>query len=72
MPMRGELPTVRARSHIRASAARVAWSRFVATILNPELQFVVCFCLIGYLIAINLILRFPGFGETFAAFAVFP
>jgi hypothetical protein len=57
---------------MRASAARVVWSRLLATIFNPELQFVVCFCLIGYLIAINLILRFPGFGETVAAFAVFP
>ena len=38
------------------------WSRFVATITNPDLIAVVVFCTIGLLVALNLILRFPDLG----------
>jgi hypothetical protein len=36
-------------------------STFTA-IANPDLHAIVSFCLIGLLLAINLILRFPDFG----------
>jgi hypothetical protein len=72
MPMRGELPTISARSRARPSAAQTAWSRLYATISNPDLQAVVGFCTIGLLIAINLILRFPDFGEYYTTLATFP
>ena len=38
------------------------WSRLVTVIANPELHAVVAFCLIGLLLTLNLILRFPDFG----------
>jgi hypothetical protein len=71
MPMRGELP-VPVRSYARASAAQVVWSCLVATISNEDLQSVALFCAIGFLITINVVLRFPDFGEGFATVAVFP
>ena len=38
------------------------WSRFIATITNPDLITVVVFCTIGLLVALNLILRSLDFG----------
>jgi hypothetical protein len=38
--------------------------RFVAALANPDLLAVVAFCLIGLLVALNLILRFPAFGAV--------
>jgi len=73
--MRGELPSVAARVCARpspASPAEIAWSRFVATITNRDLTAVVAVCTIGYLIAVNVILRFPDFGEAVATLATFP
>ena len=72
MPMRGELPTVAVRPCVRASAAEIAWSRFLSVISNRDLNAVIGFCTIGYLVAINVILRFPDFGEMAAALAIFP
>jgi uncharacterized membrane protein YdfJ with MMPL/SSD domain len=40
------------------------WSRLVTAIANPDLHAVVAFCLIGVLLALNLILRFPDFGAV--------
>jgi hypothetical protein len=72
MPMRDELPAIPVRSRARALQAQTAWSRFLATISNPDLQAVVGFSTIGLLIAINLILRFPDFGVYYATHTVFP
>jgi esterase/lipase superfamily enzyme len=72
MPMRGELPTVAARSYVRASRVEAGWRRFVAVISNPELRAVVAFCTIGFLITVNIVLRFPDFGGTVAQLASFP
>jgi hypothetical protein len=47
----------------------MAWSRFVAVISNPELQTVVAFSVIGLLLMLNAIFRFPDFGQTFTEFA---
>jgi len=70
--MRGELPNLKARSYARLSAAEIAWSRIWTTVTHPDLRVIVAFCTIGYLIAINLIIRFPDFGDTVAALAIFP
>jgi hypothetical protein len=72
MPMRGELPTIAARTHTRASQFKTAWSRFSVVLFNPELQTIVAFSLIGLLVILNAMLRFPDFGQTFAELAQFP
>ncbi len=38
------------------------WSRIVTVITNPDLLTVVTFCLVGLLLSLNFILRFPDFG----------
>jgi hypothetical protein len=72
MPMRGELPPVSARSRVPPSAAEIVWSHVLAAIANTDLGFVVAFSLCGYLAALNLILRFPDFGQMVASLAIFP
>lgn len=47
------------------------WSRLVTAIANPDLHAVVAFCLIGFLLALNLILRFPDFGAVIEQFNQF-
>jgi uncharacterized membrane protein YdfJ with MMPL/SSD domain len=46
----------------RKQWAETQWSRLATAIANPELHAVVAFCLIGLLLALNLMLRFPAFG----------
>jgi hypothetical protein len=72
MPMRGELPTIRARTHAQASPVATGWSWFVAVISDPELHTIVAFSMIGILVMLNVALRFPEFGQTFAELAQFP
>jgi hypothetical protein len=72
MPMRGELPIATARACIRQSVAESFWSNCLAIITNRDLHFVVGFCLAGFLLTINVVMRFPDFGQTFAALGVFP
>jgi hypothetical protein len=45
-------------------AAERLWPRFVAAITDPDLLGVVAFCAIGFLLALNLMLRFPDFGAV--------
>ena len=40
------------------------WSRLVTAITNPDLLTVVTFCLVGLLLSLNFILRFPDFGAV--------
>ena len=40
------------------------WLEFVAAITNPELLTVVAFCLIGLLLSLIFILRFPDSGAV--------
>jgi len=40
------------------------WLEFAAAITNPELLTVVAFCLIGLLLSLIFILRFPDFGAV--------
>jgi hypothetical protein len=72
MPMRSELPIAAARACIHQSAAEKIWSKCFAVISNRDLHFVVGFCAAGFLLTVNVVLRFPDFGETFAALQVFP
>jgi hypothetical protein len=72
MPMRGELPTAAARLRFRAHTVAIAWSRCRAFLANPDLQGVVAFCLIGFLAALNVILRFPDFGAYYVSLPVSP
>ena len=48
----------------QAEKTETEWSRLVTAIANPDLHAVVAFCLIGFLLALNLILRFPDFGAV--------
>jgi len=72
MPMRGELPTVVARSCPPPSTAAVLWSYARDIITNPELHGIVAFCTIGLLVTINVMARFPDLGGFFASSLLFP
>jgi hypothetical protein len=73
MPMRGELPTVTARSsYARESKARTAWSRLVAVMSDQDLQCVAMISAIGVLAAINMALRVPDFGALSVTLQSFP
>ena len=48
----------------QAEKTRTEWSRLVTAIANPDLHAVVALCLIGFLLALNLIRCFPGFGAV--------
>jgi hypothetical protein len=72
MPMRSELPIATGQACIRQSAAEYIRSKCFAIISNRDLHFVVGFCLAGLLLTINVVLRFPDFGQTFAELQVFP
>jgi hypothetical protein len=73
MPMRGELPVATtARACIRQSVTEKIWSKCFAILSNRDLHFVVGFCLAGLLLTVNVVLRFPDFGQMFAALQIFP
>jgi hypothetical protein len=48
----------------RTQRTETEWSQLVMAITNPDLHAVIAFCLIGLLISLNLILRFPDFGAV--------
>jgi len=72
MPMRGELKPVAVRSGARTSAAQRGWSVFIAIARHQDLQSILAFCTIGFLLTMNLVLRFPDFGAAMAELALFP
>jgi len=47
-----------------SSVTKATWLQAVAAIMTADLNAVVVFCLIGLLLALNLILRFPDFGAV--------
>jgi uncharacterized membrane protein YdfJ with MMPL/SSD domain len=51
-------------ANLRTQKTETEWSRLVTAIANPDLHAVVAFCLIGLLLTLNLILRFPSFGAV--------
>jgi hypothetical protein len=72
MPMRGELPTITAPTHTRASSVRTGWLRFVAVVSDPGLQTIVALSMIGILVTLNAIFLFPDFGQVYADFSLSP
>ena len=72
MPMRGELPTIAARTYTRASPVKTGWLRFVVAVSNSELHAVVAFSAIGVLLMLYFALLFPDFGQTYSDLAQFP
>ncbi len=71
MPMRGELPSVQARTYA-GQTPRPQRSWFIAAVTNRDFQAVVVFALIGMLATIDAVLRFPEFGAVMAQYAQFP
>jgi hypothetical protein len=47
-----------------ATTWRTTWRQAAAAIMTSDLIALVAFCLIGLLLALNLILRFPEFGAV--------
>jgi hypothetical protein len=72
MPMRGELPCRAARLCRDSSACESVYSRIIATITDPELELIICFCVIGLLITVFLVHAFPNFGEMVETLEQFP
>jgi hypothetical protein len=61
--MRELQPLIRAKGREADPASR-QWSWLKAAMANPDLVAVVIFCLIGLLLALNVMLRFPDFGAV--------
>ena len=55
----------------RTQRADTVWSQLVAAIIDPDLHAVVAFCLIGILLTLNLILRFPDLGAVIEQYGQF-
>lgn len=72
MPMRGELPTAAVRTCDRETASETFWSAALTIASDRDLQAVAGFTLIGLLLTINVVLRYPDFGQVFATLAMFP
>jgi hypothetical protein len=72
MPMRGELPTATAQTYDREAVTETFWSSALTIVLGRDLQAVTGVALIGLLLTINVVLRYPDFGQAFAELAVFP
>jgi hypothetical protein len=66
-----KLPSIAKVEDRYVKAADGALQQFGAAIRNPDLQAVVVFSLIGLLVALNLILRFPDFGAVIAQYNQF-
>jgi hypothetical protein len=63
-------PTIKHEDR-RSKTRDATWDRIVATITNPNLIAVMIIGIIGCLIAVNLILRFPDLGLTVEQFNPF-
>ena len=55
----------------QAKSASESWHRAYAALTDPELQIIVAFCLIGLLLTLNLIFRFPDMGAVIAQYNQF-
>jgi hypothetical protein len=69
--MRGELPTAAARTYDRESLGETFWSSALTIAADRDLHAVAAFALIGLLLTINVVLRYPDFGQAFAELAIF-
>ena len=73
MPMRGELQPISTRDYAqRPSSIESGLSRVAAIVFKSDLQAVAIFCVIGLLLTVNVIVRFPDFGLQLAELSVFP
>lgn len=63
-PVIGELPALAKPKDCHVGATGSALAEFVEVITDPELLTVVAFSLIGLLLALNFMLRFPDFGAV--------
>jgi hypothetical protein len=52
-------------------SASESWHRLYAAVTDPDLQIVAAFCLIGLLLTLNLIFRFPDMGAVIAQYNQF-
>jgi hypothetical protein len=52
-------------------SANESWQRLHAALADPDLQIVAAFCLIGLLLTLNLIFRFPDMGAVIAQYNQF-
>ena len=48
----------------QVNAAMAQWPKLITVTTDPDLVAVVAFCVIGLLIVLNVILRFPDFGAV--------
>jgi hypothetical protein len=77
MPMRDELPPVSSRSSARVSAQAMTQKQVMAseqvrsTIFNTELKVIAAICAIGYLTALNVMLRVPEMSSMLSAYTIF-
>jgi hypothetical protein len=55
----------------RTQRTETAQSRLITVITDPNLQTVVALCLIGFLLTLYFILRFPDFGALIAQYNQF-
>jgi hypothetical protein len=65
-----QLPVIRKLQPLEESKGRDVneapsqWPEFFAIFSNPDLPMIIAFCLLGLLLTLNLILRFPDFGAV--------
>jgi hypothetical protein len=52
------------KTHVEIHGETTVWHRIIAAITNPDFQAVLAFCLIGFLLALNLMMRFPDLGAV--------
>jgi hypothetical protein len=71
MPMRNELPPVSSRSRVRVSAQAISSEQVRTTIFDGEMKAITAICLIGYLTALNVMLRCPDVTSALAAYTIF-
>jgi hypothetical protein len=55
----------------RTQEPEIVWSALTTIITDPGLQAVVAFCLIGFLLTLNFILRFPDLGILIEQYSQF-
>jgi hypothetical protein len=63
-PVIRKLQTLEKSKRRDVDEAPSRWPGLFAIFTNPDLPMIVAFCLMGVLLTLNLILRFPDFGAV--------
>jgi hypothetical protein len=63
-PVIRKLQTLKKSKGHNVNEAPARWSEFLAIFSNPDLPMIVVFCLLGLLLTLTLILRFPDLGAV--------